>query len=469
MNTVLSKEFISDKLVSILGSDKVLRDSSQCLCSSFDSTNIADDVVICSAVVLPESTEDIVNVMKFAYEYEVPVVARGAGTNLVGACLPKKGGIVMDFSRMNRILEINPENLTATVEPGVVSSVFAKEVEKLGLYYPPDPSNHAVSTIGGAVALCSGGPHSFKYGTTKDFVIDLKVVCADGRVMNTGSKCPKNVTGYDLTRLFVGSEGTLGIISEITVKLIPKPLKKRVMIAYFDTLTDAGKTVNTIIENLVTPAVTDLMDYNTLNTIEKFMPTGLKTDSAAALLIETDGANPENDEKLVVEACKKNNASFIQTSDTPEIEEKIWIARRSSFAAMARLAPNVSADDFVVPRENIVPEIEGIKRICEKYNLKVGIMGHIADGNIHPNIALDLSNETEKNNLKEARKEMYALTLGLGGMLSGEHGIGCEKSAFMSLNIDETALSYMKAIKKLFDKKNILNPGKIFENLEEEK
>ena len=449
---------------SIVGKENVLSDYEELLTYSTDSTNITNPNEIAEVVVFVENVQQVSKIMKYAYSKAKPVIARAAGTNLCGACLPKKGGIIIDFAKMNKILEISKDNLICKVEPGVVIEDLQKEVEKLDLFYPPDPSNLKASMIGGSIGLSSGGPHTFKYGATKDFVIDLEVVLSDGTIMHTGSSCSKDVTGYNMTQLFVGSEGTLGIITQATIRLIPKPEAKRVMLAYFDTLEDTSKTVNDIISNLITPSVIDLMDNNTLKTIESFYPCNLKTDKTAALLIEIDGFKEILDSQYnkIIEICNRNNSSYIQTASTKEEEERIWISRRSSFGATAKLAPNVLTEDVVVPRENIVPLVKGIWEICKKYELKTCIMGHIGDGNIHPNIALDLRNPVERYNFDRAKTELFELALSLNGRLSGEHGIGCEKSEFISKALDPNNLEYMKKIKKLFDPKNILNPGKIF-------
>lgn len=449
---------------SIVGKENVLSDYEELLTYSTDSTNITNPNEIAEVVVFVENVQQVSKIMKYAYSKSKPVIARAAGTNLCGACLPKKGGIIIDFAKMNKILEISKDNLICKVEPGVVIEDLQKEVEKLDLFYPPDPSNLKASMIGGSIGLSSGGPHTFKYGATKDFVIDLEVVLSDGTVMHTGSSCSKDVTGYNMTQLFVGSEGTLGIITQATIRLIPKPEAKRVMLAYFDTLEDTSRTVNDIISNLITPSVIDLMDNNTLKTIESFYPCNLKTDKTAALLIEIDGFKEILDSQYnkIIEICNINKSSYIQTASTKEEEERIWISRRSSFGATAKLAPNVLTEDVVVPRENIVPLVKGIWEICKKYELKTCIMGHIGDGNIHPNIALDLRNPVERYNFDRAKTELFELALSLNGRLSGEHGIGCEKSEFISKALDPNNLEYMKKIKKLFDPKNILNPGKIF-------
>lgn len=448
----------------IVGKENVLFSDNELFIYSTDSTNITNPNEKADIVVFPVSTKHVSEIVKYADKNEIPVIARSAGTNLCGACLPKKGGIILDFSKMNKIIEINKNNLYCKVEPGVVVEDLQKAVEAENLFYPPDPSNLKVSQIGGSIGLSSGGPHTFKYGSTKDFIIDLEVVTADGSIMHTGSDCSKNVTGYNLTQLFVGSEGTLGIITQATIRLIPKPEAKRTMLAYFDSLEDTSTTVNDIISNLITPSVIDLLDKNTLQTIESFYPSGLLTDKEAALLIEIDGfkENLDNQYEKIIEICKKNSSSFIQTAKNEHEAEKIWISRRSSFGATAKLAPNVVTEDVVVPRENIVALVKGIRTICDKYKLKTCIMGHIGDGNIHPNIALDLRNHEELSNFKQAKTELFELALSLNGTLSGEHGIGCEKSYFIDKAVDPQALQYMKMIKKTFDPKNILNPGKIF-------
>ena len=465
LNTLIKMTNSTIKVMeNIVGKDNVLSDYEELLAYSTDSTNIINPSEIAEVVVFVENVQQVSKIMKYAYSKSKPVIARAAGTNLCGACLPKKGGIIIDFAKMNKILGISKDNLICKVEPGVVIEDLQKEVEKLDLFYPPDPSNLKASMIGGSIGLSSGGPHTFKYGSTKDFVIDLEVVLSDGTIMHTGSSCSKDVTGYNMTQLFVGSEGTLGIITQATIRLIPKPDAKRVMLAYFDTLEDTSRTVNDIISNLITPSVIDLMDNNTLKTIESFYPCNLKTDKTAALLIEIDGFKEILDSQYnkIIEICNRNNSSYIQTASTKEEEERIWISRRSSFGATAKLAPNVLTEDVVVPRENIVPLVKGIWEICKKYELKTCIMGHIGDGNIHPNIALDLRNPVERYNFDRAKTELFELALSLNGRLSGEHGIGCEKSEFISKALDPNNLEYMKKIKKLFDPKNILNPGKIF-------
>lgn len=456
---------IIEKIKKIVSIQNVLTSLEERYVYALDATNKQNIENLPDVVVFVENTEQVQQIVRIAYENEIPIIPRAAGTNLVGACIVKKGGIVMNFSKMNKILGVNVENLTANVQPGVVIGDLQKEVEKLGLFYPPDPSNLAVSTIGGSIALSSGGPRTFKYGSTKDYIIDLKIVLADGRIINTGSNTAKNSTGYHLSQLFIGSEGTLGIIVEATVRLIPKPEGSKVILAYFDKISDATRAVNIILQNKLMPATLDIMDKKTLQTVEQFYPAGLLTDKDAALVLEVDGylSSLDYQQNKVIELCKNNGAKEIQASQNDEDALRIWTARRSAFAACAKLKPNVVAEDVVVPRENIAKLVKGIREICDKNNLLVCIMGHIGDGNIHPNIPLDLNNNDDVKNYAKTKDEIHQLAIDLGGTLSGEHGIGCEKSKYMTNAIDDVTLEYMKKIKHVFDEKNILNPQKIFE------
>lgn len=429
-----------------------------------DATNIRNIKNLPDAVVFVENTEQVQRVVKLANKYKVPIICRGAGTNVVGACTVEHGGIILNFSRMNKILSISKENMTAVVEPGVVLGDLQHEVEKLGLFYPPDPSNLAVSTIGGSIAQSSGGAKSFKYGTTKDYVIDLKVVTVDGQILQTGANTIKNATGYNLNTLFVGSEGTLGIVVEATLKLIPKPQSKKVLMAYFDTVKEAVMAVNAVIEQRIYPATIDFMDKNAIQTVERFYPANLLTDKEAALVIEIDGfeSSMQYQEDIIINILRICNASAIQASHNDEEYNKIWTARRSSMAACAKLKPNVTTDDVIVPRENLEALVLGIREICEKYNLDVCMVGHVGDGSVHPQIPIDYADEDEYKRYKLAKGEIYDLTAKLGGILSGEHGIGAEKRNHIHKVVNSVALDYMRKIKKTLDPNNILNPYKIF-------
>lgn len=429
-----------------------------------DASNIREIKSLPDAVVFVENIEQVQKVVKLANKYKVPIICRGAGTNVVGACTVEHGGIILNFSKMNKILEISKENMTARVQSGVVLGGLQKEVEKLGLFYPPDPSNLAVSTIGGSIAQSSGGAKSFKYGTTKDYVIDLKVVTAKGEILQTGASTIKNATGYNLNTLFVGSEGTLGIVAEAVLKLIPKPESKKVLMAYFDSVKEAVNAVNSIIEQRIFPTTIDFMDKNAIQTVEKFYPANLLTDKEAALVIEIDGFECSMDyqENIIKNILNSSGASAIQASHNDEEYNKIWTARRSSMGACAKLKPNVTTDDVIVPRENLEKLVLGIREICKKYDLEVCMVGHVGDGSVHPQIPIDYTDEDEYNRYKLAKSEIYDLTAQLGGILSGEHGIGTLKRNHIGKVVNPVALEYMRQIKKTFDPNNILNPYKIF-------
>lgn len=430
---------------------------------AFDTAPIKEETIFPLAVAFPKNTDDVQKIVKICIKNNLKIISRGAGTCHTSGCKPVCGSVIIHFSKMNRILEINKENLTAIVESGVIVGQLQSEVDRFGLFFPPDPSNLKVSTIGGAIALSSGGARAFKYGTTKDYVINLEVVLPDGSVMETAKDVAKNVTGYDLTRLFTGSEGTLGIITKATLKLIAKPETKLVTMAYFNGLNEASNAVNNLIGSLITPSAIELLDKNTIDTIEKFNPSGWLS-YPAMLLIELDGETCEvkSKNKKLLGVLKQSNADkIIQAND--EIEsEKIWQARRSAFACTAKLKPNVITEDVVVKRENIVKLIDEINKMCKDNNITVCIMGHAGDGNIHPNFALDFENADEMARFKKVKDRLFELAVKMGGTLSGEHGIGTEKKSYLNMALDKTAYSYMKKIKTVFDPDNRLNPELMF-------
>ena len=383
---------------------------------------------------------------------------------MVGGCTCPEGGIVLNFTRMNKIIDLNPIDMTMTVQPGAVLGDMKKAAEGIGLFYPPDPSNYRVSTIGGSIAQSSGGAMGFKYGTTKDYILSLKVILADGTLVKLGKGTIKDAAGYHLNQLIVGSEGTLAVVVEAELKLIPKPEADRTVLAYFNTLEAAALGVNNIIKKRIFPAAMDFMDNNSVCTVEKFFPCGLHTNKEAMLLVVIDGfeSSMNFQQSCVIDALSDAGAEFITTAVTDEEKDAVWTARRASFAATAKLAPDVLSDDIVVPRSKIAQIVRGCKDICSKYGLQVCMVGHLGDGNIHPQIALNLDNEDEFKKYCNAKAEIYELTTSLGGTISAEHGIGVEKLAYFEKSIDSEALEYMKKMKQLFDPNNILNPGKIF-------
>ena len=452
------------ELEKALTPQNVLHEIEERYAYSQDASDTPEIHSLPDVVVFAETIEQVQEIVRIANKYHTPIICRGAGTNTVGACIAEHGGIVLNFSKMNKILEINKENMTARVQPGVIVGELQNQVERIGLYYPPDPSNLAVSTIGGSIAQNSAGARTFKYGSTKDYVLDMLVVTASGELLRTGSNTIKNATGYNLGSLFIGSEGTLGIVVEATLKLIPKPQCSKVIMAYFDTLEDATSAVTSVLEQQIAPATLDFMDKNAIQTVEKFNPVGLLTNKEAALIIEIDGfkSSIEEQKEIIINTLKRCNSSAIQFSATEREAEQIWQARRSSMGACAKLKPNVTTDDVIVPRENLPKLVKGIQEICKNRELTVCMVGHVGDGSVHPQIPLDFNNKKEYENYKLAKAEIYELTIRLGGTISGEHGIGREKREHISKVVSSNALNYMREIKKVFDPNNILNPFKIF-------
>ena len=427
-----------------------------------DTSQNPKEIILPLAVVFPKNTQEVSKIAKICFENNIKIVPRAQGTNHCGGTRPIENCIVIHFSKMNKILEINKENLTAIVEPNTVIGDLNKELDKLNLFFPPDPSNLAVSTVAGAIALCAGGPRTFKYGNTKDYVINLEVVLANGEIIETAKNLSKNVTGYNLTSLFVGSEGTLGLITKATLKLIPKPETRLLTLCYFNDLINASECVNNIINSGFVPSTLDLIDKFTIQTIEKFHPCNFKTDKEAMLLIELDGFEKcvKYELEILKEILEKSGAdSIIQAKNDIE-NENIWRARRSAFSALTQLKPNVITEDIVVPKSKIVDFVKKTQELAKKYNIITAIMGHAGDGNIHPNFALDLENKEEKENFEKLKDELFNYAISIEGTLSGEHGIGIQKKKYLKSAINENALTTMKKIKFLLDEKDILNTGK---------
>jgi len=446
----------------ILGAENVLYEKEDRYIYAVDSTAVSTDTYLPDYVLFVHSTQEVSEVLKIANKYEIPVTVRGAATNMAGCCVPTKGGVVLVTTKMDKILEIDAQNQTCKVQPGVIVVDLQTAVGKEGLTYPPDPSNLKVSTIGGSLALSSSGPRTFKYGGTKDYVIDLEVVLAEGSIMRTAKPTIKNVTGYNLTQLFVGSEGTLGVITEATFRLIPSPETNKIMLAYFNTIDDAANAINGIISAKLTPSVLDIIDKTTMQTIENFKPSGFLTEMEAVLFIEVDGYNEVIDRQInhITEICKQFGSPVQRIANTKEETENIWTARRAAFPAISQLRPNVLSEDMVVPREKMPEMIKQTMLIAKKNGVPVYIVGHAGDGNFHPHYAFDLRDKEETQRVENAIKEVFKKSVELGGTISGEHGIGLVKQKYMKTAVDPLALSYMKQIKALFDPKNILNPDK---------
>jgi len=415
------------------------------------------------AAVWATTTEQISAILKLANREKFPVTARGAGTSLAGLTVPEHGGLVLDLGRMNKIIEISIEDRLAVVQPGVVYGDLEKALKPYGFFFPPDPASGTVSTLGGNAACNAGGIKGAKYGTTKDYVLSLEVVLADGRVLHTGSKCMKSVSGYDMTKLFVGSEGTLGVITEITLKINPKPPLTCTAMATFDDLEDAGRAVSEIMHSGIVPSALEVVDQQTLIGINQ--NTDLNLPEVEAILVaETDGHTREETGfqlAKIIDIFKQNSASTVRQADSEEEAEALWTARKSAYAVMSRINYNLAVEDLAVPISKVPNMLKTISDIAKKYDLKIPTVGHAGDGNLHPTISFDGTDPDEVRRVEQASAELFKRVIELEGTVTGEHGIGLAKARFMSMEHDEVAMDVMRAVKKLFDPNNILNPGKM--------
>jgi glycolate oxidase len=452
---------ILKELQTIVGKQHVLTSPEDLVAYSYDGTfaERRPDVVV-----NPDSTEQVSQVMKVAWREGIAVVPRGMASGLAAASIPLDGGLVLNLCRMDRILEIDEQNFTATVEAGVITQNLADTVAQKGFFYPPDPSSIKQSTLGGNAACNAGGPRCLKYGVTGDYVMGLTVVLADGRILKTGGKAIKNVTGYNLTQLLVGSEGTLGVITELILKLIPLPRAARTAKAVFPRLADASRCVNNILMSGITPATIELMDETTIATIEEAMHLNLPLDVEAILIIESDGMDEESVVKeieAIAAICRATGARDVDIARNEKERAALWTARRSISPSLARRAPNKLGEDISVPRSAIPDAVAAIKEISRKYEIPIAIFGHAGDGNLHPNILFDKRDPAQVEKMKKAAGDIFATSVRLGGTLSGEHGVGSLKLAFLEQDIGPIAMDVMGSIKKALDPKNILNPGKV--------
>ncbi|MGG3466108.1 glycolate oxidase subunit GlcD [Neobacillus pocheonensis] len=458
---MLSNE-VKEKLISIVTKKNYDDSKIERLVYSYDATPNFQSMP--DAVVSPRNTAEVSQILKVCHEYRVPIVPRGSGTNLCAGTCPTEGGIVLLFKHMNRILEIDEENLTVTVQPGVVTLDMIHAVEEKGLFYPPDPSSMKISTIGGNINENSGGLRGLKYGVTRDYVIALEAVMPNGDMIRTGGKLAKDVAGYDLTRLLVGSEGTLAVITEATLKLVPMPETKKTMLALYQDLSAAAKSVSKIIANKIIPTTLEFLDQPTLKVVEDFAQIGLPTDVKAVLLIEQDGPPEvvERDLKRMAEVCKQEQAVSIQIAASEQEADALRTARRAALSAIARLKPTTILEDATVPRSEIANMVKAINEITEKYKLTICTFGHAGDGNLHPTCATDARNHEEMERVEQAFAEIFEKAIELGGTITGEHGVGAMKAPYLEWKLKAEGIAAMKAIKQAFDPHNIMNPGKVF-------
>jgi glycolate oxidase len=457
--TITEKTF--KKLESIVGKQYCSKKKEDLLCYAYDATARS---YLPSAVLFPRDAGEISAILHLANSDRFSVTPRGAGTGMTGGSLPVEGGVVLSMSRLNRILEIDKDNLIAHAEPGVVTGHFHRTVESQGLFYPPDPSSSDFSTLGGNLAECAGGPRAVKYGVTRDYVLGLEAVLPTGEIIHSGVKTAKGVVGYDLTRLLIGSEGTLGIITSITLKLLPLPEAVSAMTAIFDHIETAAETVSEIIRRGIIPRTIEFMDNASIRCVERHLKMNLPVEAGALLLIEVDGKTEEVSTliKQLRTLCVSQGASNTKIAGKKEEIAELWKARKAISPALFQYGPDKINEDIVVPRSKIPDMVRKIEALKEKTGLTMVSFGHAGDGNIHFNIMLDKRNRDELKKAEVAIDALFEYTLELGGTISGEHGVGITKSPYIAKEIGSVELNLMKKIKKIFDPNGILNPGKIF-------
>lgn len=456
----MDQTFVKE-LAAIVGRENTLSDPESLAVYGYDSTPELESRP--AAVVLPGTSDEIARIMALCGGAGVPVTPRGSGTNLSGGSIACNGGVVIQTSRLNRIVEIDEENLTATVETGVITSALHREVEARGLFYPPDPGSMNISTMGGNVAENSGGLRGLKYGVTSDYVMGLTTVLPDGALLRTGGKAVKNVAGYNLNDLLVSSEGTLGIFTDVMVKLIPKPRAKKTMLVHFPELEQAALTVSSIIAARIIPATLEFLDKITIRCVEEYSHVGLPLDVEAVLLIEVDGhpAVVEEEAAGIRTICERHRCSFFQTAATADEALKLATARRVALSALARSKPTTILEDATVPRSCIAPMVKFIQQTAAKYDLTIGTFGHAGDGNLHPTCLTDERNKDEIARAHAAFAEIFDLAIEMGGTITGEHGVGMAKKKYLPKLVGEAGIRVMRGIKAAFDPTGILNPGKV--------
>jgi glycolate oxidase len=454
---------IFDRLSAVVGAKNVLTQKEDLIPYAFDGTAALKQMPGC--VVFVDSAAQVRDVLRLANETRTPVVTRGSGTGLSGGSLPSPDCIVLCTVRMNRILEVDRANLTMLVEPGVTTVQVADAAAAVGLFYPPDPGSMRISTIGGNVAENSGGLRGLKYGITRNYVMGLEVVLPDGELLWTGNKCVKDVAGYSLKDLFVGSEGTLGVITRVLLKLIPKPAAKKTMVATFDAMDRAAQTVSDIIAAQIIPCTLEFLDRTTIHCVEDYAKVGLPLDCEALLLMETDGhpAAVEEEATRMTELARKNGALAVRLARDDAEATKLAAARRSAFSALARVSPTTILEDATVPRSELARMIRFVDVIAKKYSLRIGTFGHMGDGNLHPTFLTDERNLGEMHRVHEAFKEIFDEAIRLGGTITGEHGVGLAKKDFLPKFAGDAQMRVMRELRRSLDPRGILNPGKMFD------
>jgi glycolate oxidase len=452
-----------DELKARLGADRVLTAREDILPYGFDGTATLKQLPAC--VVFPRDAADVSTVLKLAREHRAPVVTRGSGTGLSGGSVPLPGAVVLCLVKMDRILEVDTANLTLRAEAGAITQKIYDAADAVGLFYPPDPGSMKISTIGGNVAENSGGLRGLKYGVTRDYVMGLEVVLADGSICWLGSKCVKDVAGYNLRDLFIGSEGTLGVVTQVLLKLLPKPAARQTLLATYTAMDAAAETVSAIIAAKIIPCTLEFLDQKTLRCVEDFAKVGLPRDAAAILLVETDGhpAAVADEAAKIEELCRAHGASSVRRAATAAEAAQLATARRSAFSALARLRPTTILEDVTVPRSELASMIRAVEVIAKKHDLNIATFGHFGDGNLHPTILTDERNTAEMHRVELAFTEIVDETLKRGGTITGEHGVGLAKKPFLKRQLGDASYDLLRLVKKSLDPEGLLNPGKIFD------
>jgi glycolate oxidase len=457
----MTTETLHQAFAGIVGPENVMTDPADLATYSYDAAVV--DPATPALVVRPATAEALAGTVRLCNENGLPLTVRGAGTNLSGGTIPAQKGVVILTNGMNKILEINEADMYAVVQPGVVTAKFAAAVEAKGLFYPPDPGSQAVSTLGGNVAENAGGLRGLKYGVTADYVMGLQFFDTGGDPVKTGSRTVKCATGYNLTGLMVGSEGTLGVFNEITLKLIPKPAARKAMTAVFDRVETASETVAKIIAARIIPATLEFMDNFTIRAVEAYSKAGLPIDAAALLLIELDGhpVQVAEDADRVETICREMGASAVRVAEDDAERDKVWAARRAALSALAKLKPTLVLEDATVPRSKIPEMVRAMREISKEYDIPIGTFGHAGDGNLHPTILTDKRDKAEWARVEKAIDAIFDRALAMGGTLSGEHGTGIAKSCYLENETSAATIVLSRRVKQALDPNNILNPGKI--------
>ena len=461
----MEREKMVEELIKIVSKENVLSSETDLMLYGYDASLFRAKP---DWVVLPDSTEEVSKIVKFAHENDIHVVARGSGTNLSGGTIPTKGGIVIHFSRMNRILEIDLENQRAVVEPGVFTLALKNQLARHGYIYQPDPASEKVSTFGGNFGENSGGPHCLKYGVTTNHIMGAEVVLYNGEVIQVGGKALDH-PGYDLTGVLVGSEGTLGIATKLILRIMPKPEAVKTMLAIYNTLEDAGNTVSAIIADGILPATLEMLDKLTIKAVEESIHAGFPLDAEAVLLIELDGLKDgmERLAERIIEICKKNNVREVKAAKTEVERTQLWAGRKGAFGAISRLRPSYLVCDGTVPRTKLPEVLTRVVEVGKKYGLAIANVFHAGDGNLHPLILFDERNEEELRKVHLAGSEILKLCADAGGTISGEHGIGTEKMKEMFFVFNSQDIAAMRKVKKAFDPEDVYNPGKVLPEVQE--